>query len=104
MKAPEKVRSWRVTHPEHGEIMVCADTAEEAGVEAARLWGVPWTKIAAMLDAEDHGVSWRVTCPACSRVFPSATERAGRCPACEKLHRQRAAKFAEGRKVDRRIR
>ena len=35
---------WEVEHPQHGRIEVCAADLAGAIAEAARQWGIPWTR------------------------------------------------------------
>lgn len=46
MKTCGKLRAFTVEHPAHGVCAVSARSEEEAIVEAARQWGVDWTRYA----------------------------------------------------------
>ena len=89
----DRVKAWRVTHPECGEIVVIADSAAIATTEAAQ-WGVSWPKTAAMMDAVYIGMRLYCTCSRCKRQFVTEVKTA-RCPACQKTHEYEIKKYAQ---------
>ena len=71
---------WTVTHPDHATLPVVADNAELATVEAARIWGVPWTRIAFDAEAKKESEILPRVCVKCRRALYEAGEKY--CPAC----------------------
>lgn len=97
---PELVETWEVHCPGHAPAIVTASGELEAGVAAARFWGVAWTKIAAYLDAKRVSSAYRRKCARCGKEYFTASiaEKYGRCPGCEK--RAAAAKAAANREME----
>ena len=97
---PELVETWEVTAPGHEKAIVTASCEELAGVEAARFWGVPWTKVAAYINGQRVSSAYRRKCVKCGKEYFTASiaEKYGRCPACEK--RAAAAKAAANREME----
>lgn len=86
--------TWLVGHPEHCTVPVLAPDWELATVGAAKLWGVPWAKVAAECRPEGKKVARKLVCIKCGRV--DYTQRGelrdgksdGLCPACRFAIRQ----------------
>lgn len=93
---PKKEIIFNVEHDDFYPVKVTAQTPEEAGVAAARVWGVPWSKVAAFLDVRQEGTAYRRRCPACGREFfaPSAAGTHVRCPPCQAQVEREKSKFA----------
>ena len=65
-KKPEtKKFLWFVSHPDHCRAPVMAEDVEQATVEAAHLWGVPWASVAAHCDAQKRGEARKQLCARC---------------------------------------
>ena len=95
--AAERVKTWRIKHASHGELIITAPDEERAIISAAQLWKVPWTKIAALCDIAYLGAGTKCLCARCRKWFP-ATIRERYCPACAKQIQKDAAQFAYQRK------
>lgn len=86
--------TWLVGHPEHCTVPVLAPDWELATVGAARLWGVPWAKVAAECRPEGKKVAKKLVCIKCGRVDYSQrgeTAEAGHdglCAECRLIIRQ----------------
>ena len=63
------MRVWQVSHPELGKAWVRAESWEQATVEAAKSWGVPWGKTVAEMHCEGSVRSMRHICARCGRIF-----------------------------------
>ena len=86
--AKDREAVWRVRHPDHGETVVRAADWQQATVEAAFWWEVPWKKVAADCDVVKIGDIPRNVCVDCGKVF----NREGmRCEICTAKARDRAA-------------
>ena len=65
----ERVAVWRVTHPDHEPTVVRAVNWEQATVEAAIWWQVPWGKVAAECEVSKIGDLPRNVCMECGKIF-----------------------------------
>ncbi len=62
-------RIWWVTHPDHTITVVSAPNWEQATVEAARFWDVPWRKVAALCECHKTAEVNRNVCVNCGVIF-----------------------------------
>ena len=80
---------WWVDHPEHTTAVVMADNWEQATVEAAKWWEVPWKKVAATCSEQKREPLMRGMCCDCGvKVWSSGAARV-RCAKCEAIARQK---------------
>lgn len=80
---------WWVKHPEHTAAVVIADNWEQATVEAAEWWEVPWGKVAALCECERKEPLLRGVCCECGAKMWSPGGARPRCGKCEAIARQR---------------
>lgn len=85
--APDQV--WWVSHPGHTVTVVSAPNWEQATVEAAKWWGVPWREVAAMCEAVRTDRLTRCVCVGCGRIFHGEGLRCAVCEAMERTREQR---------------
>lgn len=69
MAKNEREAVWRVSHPDHEPTMVRAVNWEQATVEAAAWWQVPWRTVAAECEATKVGDLPRNVCARCGKIF-----------------------------------
>lgn len=79
---------WWVTHPDHTVAVVVADNWEQATVEAAKWWDVPWGKVAALCEVQKKEPLKRGVCRDCGAKMWGEGKRA-RCAMCEAKARDR---------------
>lgn len=72
-------RIWWVTHPDHTEAVVRAPNWEQATVEAARWWEVPWREVAALCECGRVEKLVHNVCLDCGTVFHGEGLRCTRC-------------------------
>ena len=78
---------WWVEHPDHTVAVVIADSWEQATVEAAKWWEVPWGKVVAMCTEKKREPLMRGLCCECgAKVWSSGSARV-RCAKCEAVAR-----------------
>ena len=77
---------WWVRHPEQGLAIVDAPNWEQATVEAAKWWEVPWGKVAALCECERQEIVPRHVCVRCGQIFNGDGIR---CTKCEIVERDR---------------
>ena len=65
--SPDKI--WWVTHPDHNIAIVSAPNWEQATVEAAKWWDVPWKTVAAMCECHKTAAVQRNVCQRCGVIF-----------------------------------
>lgn len=75
----DKDRVWWVNHPDHTEAVVRAPNWEQATVEAAGWWGVPWGKVAALCECGRVEKIITNVCVDCGTVFQGESLRCTRC-------------------------
>ena len=74
---------WWVEHPDHTPAVVTAQCWEQATVEAARWWEVPWGRVAANCTEQKREPLCRGMCVECgAKMWLGAGARA-RCARCE---------------------
>lgn len=73
---------WWVDHPDHTTAVVVADNWEQATVEAAKWWEVPWAKVAALCTEQKKEPLMRGMCCDCGAKVWSQGGRV-RCAMCE---------------------
>ena len=88
---------WWVSHPDHTVAGVVADNWEQATVQAADWWEVPWGKVAALCEMEKKEPLMRGMCCECGAKVWSDGRRV-RCAMCEAK-----ARDAEQRRKHRRL-
>lgn len=81
IKKTEPEYIWWVSHPDHTVAVVRAQNWEQATVEAAEWWGVPWAKVASMCEARKMERAPRCVCVKCGIVFHGESLRCARCEA-----------------------
>ena len=78
-----KVRTvWVVGHPEHADAWVKAENWEQATVEAAKFWGVPWATVAALCEEKRKFQGLQNVCSHCGTYY------FGELPLCDKCKAQ----------------
>lgn len=84
-RKPEKgwVRCYQVGHPEMPTVPVQAEDFPAATVEAAKLWGVPWARVAAECTMVGKFDSKKGLCLRCKKVMFNRPEKY--CEACERI-------------------
>ena len=89
--ATEKKQTWIwwVEHPDHTDAVVIADNWEQATVEAAKWWEVPWGKVAAMCSVKKKEPLLRGVCCECGAKMWSPGGPRTRCAKCEAVARDR---------------
>ena len=82
--AAKKRQLWYVGHADglHAKVWVAADSWEQATVEAAKLWDVPWGTVAAYCVEFNRKPEMKNVCARCGRFF-SGKETL--CDACRKV-------------------
>ena len=73
---------WFITAPGHVQVPVVAPDWEQAPVEAARFWGVPWAKIFCQCELVRKSEVLRNVCIRCKRHFNGEGVE---CEPCQKL-------------------
>lgn len=58
---------YKVRHPDHCQAPVVAENAEQATVQAAKLWGVPWGRVVFYCDVAREGEILPHVCPRCRK-------------------------------------
>ena len=91
-KAESQRIVWWVEHPAHGLAIVQAPNWEQATVEAAKWWDVPWGKVAALCEEKRHEVLPRCICVDCRQPYWGHDGDRVRCAVCENIARNAAAK------------
>ena len=74
---------WWVKHPNHTTAVVVADSWEQATIEAAKWWDVPWGKVAALCEEEKKEELLRGVCCDCGAKMWSPGGAKARCAICE---------------------
>ena len=77
---------WWVRHPECGLAVVDAPNWEQATVEAAAWWAVPWREVAALCECEREEIVPRHVCICCGKIFNGSGFR---CTKCEIIERDK---------------
>ena len=90
-------RVWWVEHPDHHIAIVRAPNWEQATVEAAKWWDVPWREVAAMCECQRVEKLVRHVCVNCGAVFHGEGPLCTKCAVKERdleLNREaRARRF-----------
>ena len=74
---------WWVEHPEHMVAVVQAPNWEQATVEAAKWWDVPWREVAAYCTLQRREAIPRFVCAECGEIFYGREGGRSRCAMCE---------------------
>lgn len=81
---------WWVEHPDHTVAVVIADNWEQATVEAAKWWEVPWGKVAARCELQKKDeVLHGVCCDCGGKMWSPVGAGRARCGKCESIARSR---------------
>ena len=83
---------WWVEHPKLGLAIVQAPNWEQATVEAAKWWEVPWAKVVAMCEEKRREILPRCICVDCGSTFWGQDGGRVRCAVCESIAKNAAAK------------
>ena len=75
--APDRV--WWVRHPRYGTAVVSAPDWEQATVEAAKWWEVPWREVAALCECDRTETVTRNICVGCGVIFHGEGLFCSRC-------------------------
>lgn len=80
---------WWVDHPEHTVAPVIAPNWEQATVEAAKWWEVPWKKVAATCSLKNKDRIKHGVCCECGGTTWDPVGTKVRCSKCEAIARQK---------------
>ena len=72
-------RVWWVRHPRYGTAVVSAPDWEQATVEAAKWWEVPWREVAALCECDRTEAVTRNICVDCGVIFHGEGLFCSRC-------------------------
>ena len=79
---------WWVKHPDHTVAVVIASNWEQATVEAAKWWEVPWGKVASTCECEKKEPILHGTCCDCgNKMWSPIGDVRVRCAKCESIAR-----------------
>ena len=95
---------WKIACEGHPVAYVAADNWEQATLEAARYWGVPWRRIAARCELVEKSIYVRNICPKCGRMFNREGVLCTVCRESERSYREereRSAKAAAAKEIRR---
>ena len=88
MPSKKQTFIWWVEHPEHTVAVVVADSWEQATVEAAKWWEVPWGKVVAQCTEQKKEPLMRGMCCECgAKTWSTGGEKRVRCGKCEAVAR-----------------
>lgn len=79
IKRAAPVPVWWVRHPDHEVAIVRAPNWEQATVEAAKWWDVPWREVAALCELEKKELAPRCICQKCGERFHGEAVLCARC-------------------------
>lgn len=91
----DKDKVWWVTHPDHTVAVVRAPNWEQATVEAACWWEVPWRTVAALCECARVEKIITNVCIDCGTVFQGEGLR---CTRCERAAKDRELNGEAGRR------
>ena len=86
---------WHIRAEGYGECYVAADNWEQATVEAAKWWHVPWRLVAAKCEELSRSTYVRNICPKCGRIFNREGVLCTLCRESERTFREMVAKNAK---------
>lgn len=90
MAKTDNLRSvWWVEHPRYGLAIVQAENWEQATVEAAKWWEVPWGKVAAMCELQKKEDLPRLVCVKCHEIVYGMERGQTMCAKCACIERDR---------------
>lgn len=78
---------WWVRHSDRGLAIVDAPNWEQATVEAASWWEVPWKEVVALCECEREEIVLRHVCICCGKIFNGDGFRCTKCEIIEKDRR-----------------
>ena len=78
-KKVDTVQVWWVDHPDHHIAIVSAPNWEQATVEAAKWWDVPWREVAAMCECVKVEKIVRNICVDCGTIFHGEGPLCAKC-------------------------
>ncbi len=84
---------WWVEHPDHAPAVVQAPNWEQATVEAAKWWDVPWREVAALCECGRKEILPRFVCGDCGKLFYGRDGERTRCALCEAKARDDEARL-----------
>ena len=93
MAGKKQIYIWWVKHPDHTTAVVIAESWEQATMEAAKWWEVPWGKVVALCEEEKREALARGMCCDCGSKMWSPDGPRARCAICEAKARDREAKM-----------
>ena len=104
MATKKQTYVWWVEHPDHTVAVVVADNWEQATVEAAKWWEVPWSKVAATCTEKKKEPLMRGMCCECGAKIWSNGGPKARCGKCEAVARDNelSRKYREKKVLQRR--
>lgn len=88
-KSESKRTVWWVEHPAHTVAVVVAPDWEQATVEAAKWWEVPWRTVAAECCCQQKHVLPKFVCADCGALFYGSDGGRVRCARCECIARDK---------------
>lgn len=86
MASKKQTYVWWVKHPDHTVAVAIADSWEQATVQAAEWWEVPWGKVAALCECEKKEELVHNVCCDCGNKMWGDGKRV-RCGECESIAR-----------------
>lgn len=89
-KTESKRIVWWVEHPDHPIAIVAAPNWEQATVEAASWWGVPWGRVAALCSEQRREELPKFVCADCRAIMYGRDGNRTRCALCENVARNKS--------------
>ncbi len=83
--------AWWVRHPDFGLAIVSAPNWEQATIEAAKWWDVPWREAVVLCECEKSMQIPRNVCVRCGQIFHGDGLYCARCEAAERIEAMRRA-------------
>lgn len=83
---------WFVEHPAYPVAIVAAPNWEQATVEAAKWWDVPWGRVAALCREQRREELPKFVCADCRAIMYGRDGNRTRCAMCESIARNAPAK------------
>ena len=86
---------WHIRAEGFGECYVAADNWEQATVEAAKAFRIPWRLVASKCEEIGRSTYVRNVCPKCGRIFNREGVLCTLCLESECTYREEAARTAK---------